>query len=59
MKKLICFFFGHKWTCKAEKGLSPTDDQIKTVQGFVNYAKMYCDRCGHESKLNNRLNSQS
>lgn len=55
MKRLLCFLFGHKWTCRAQKGILPTERQISTREGFAEYAKMYCDRCGHESKLNERL----
>jgi GH25 family lysozyme M1 (1,4-beta-N-acetylmuramidase) len=56
MKKIICFLFGHKWTCKADKGIQPTKEQLDNgVNGFRDYAKMYCDNCGKESKLNARL----
>lgn len=54
-KLFICWFSGHKWTCNAEKGIPPTQEQIHRADGFFDYAKMYCDRCGVESKLNSRL----
>jgi hypothetical protein len=53
--RLICFIFDHKWTSKAMKGIKPTETELKSYTGFKHYAKMYCDRCGTESKLNNRL----
>lgn len=57
MKWITCFLFGHKWTSKAQKGFPPKEEQIKSVNGFADYAKMFCDRCGYESKLNKRLKS--
>lgn len=44
---------GHDWTCAAKKGIKPTKEQLKstTLEGFNDYAKMYCDRCGEISKL--------
>lgn len=46
----------HKWTSAAQKGFPPTDEQIKNgIKGFYDYATMYCERCGHISKLSNRL----
>ena len=46
----------HKWTSAAQKGIPPTNEQIKNgIEGFYNYATMYCERCGHISKLSNRL----
>ena len=46
----------HKWTSAAQKGIPPTIEQIKNgIQGFYDYATMYCERCGHISKLSNRL----
>ena len=55
LQKLKCYFAGHKWTCLAQKGIKATDQQLKSYEGFKDYAKMFCDRCGHESKLNARL----
>lgn len=55
--KFICLFRGHKWTSAAMQGKKPTDEQLKYggFLGFKDYAKMYCERCGHVSKLNNLL----
>lgn len=37
----------HKWTCAAEQNLPPTKEQLAGgVNGFMDYAKMYCTRCG-------------
>lgn len=58
MKKLLqiigCLFGIHEWTCKANEGIKPTEIKM-TIQGFKEYAKMYCKHCGKESKLNSRL----
>jgi hypothetical protein len=45
----------HKWTANVEKGIKPTEGQLKTVSGFWDYAKMYCDRCGHVYHRSNEL----
>jgi len=46
----------HDWTSLAQQGVKPTEGQVKDIEaGFKEYAKMYCNRCGHESELNNRL----
>lgn len=55
IRKLLCWFLGHKWTCDAEKGKKPTANQLKDFNGFADYAKMYCDRCGKESEFNRRI----
>jgi len=34
----------------------PTKEQVENAEeGFKEYSKMYCSRCGFESELNNRL----
>jgi hypothetical protein len=55
IKLFTCFIAGHKWTSKAAKNIPPTETELRSYAGFKHYAKMYCDRCGKESKLNNRL----
>lgn len=53
MKRILCWFIGHKWTCKADKGISPNLHEMMTgYLGFRKYAQMFCDRCGKISKLN-------
>ena len=42
----------HKWTCKAHQGIKPTD---MSVEGFCEYATMYCERCGYISELSRRF----
>lgn len=43
----------HNWTCKADQGIPPTQEQTDGgIDGFFDYAKMYCKDCGEESKLN-------
>lgn len=46
MKKILCWIFGHKWACDAEKGIKPYPGQP-----FRDYARMYCDKCGITSRL--------
>ena len=47
-------FDGHDWTCAAEQGIKATEEQINTgVDGFTDYAKMYCRRCDHVYKPRN------
>jgi hypothetical protein len=45
----------HKWTCAAEKGIKPTQEQLNSNYGFWDYAKMYCERCGYVYKTSNEL----
>jgi len=51
-----CKLFGlHDWTCAREQGIPATQDQISGgVQGFTNYAKLYCKDCGTISRLSQR-----
>ena len=57
IRLLFCHIFKlHKWTCDAEKGIPPTKEQLENnITGFYDYAKMYCDRCGIESKLSKEV----
>jgi len=56
LKYLVCLLLGHDWTCKAAKGIKPTEKQIADkYDGFKDYSKMYCDRCGKHSRLNGTL----
>lgn len=42
----------HDWTCACEQGIKATDEQLRGgVAGFLDYARMYCARCGTESGL--------
>lgn len=45
----------HNWTSAAEKGLQPSYAQLKSMIGMWDYAKMYCDDCGHIYKESLRL----
>jgi hypothetical protein len=50
------FLWFHDWTSAAQQGIPPTPEQLKAgIAGFNSYATMYCKRCGHISKLSNRL----
>ena len=51
MNKLIgkfkCLIGEHHWTSAIEEGIKPSHEQLKSgVNGFFNYATMYCKRCG-------------
>ncbi len=47
-----CLIMGHDWTSEAIKGIPPTKKQTDDqMNGFWDYAKMYCDRCGAISRL--------
>lgn len=56
--RLVMFFrclHGHGWTYNAEQKIPPTLAQLEGgVEGFFDYAKMYCKRCGYEYQLNKR-----
>lgn len=54
IKQWLCGLVGHNWTCLAQQGIDPNPEQLKTVNGFYDYAKMYCARCDYESALNKR-----
>jgi hypothetical protein len=55
-KSIWCAIVVHQWTCKAMQGIEPTQEELDAgLEGFKQYSKMYCARCGKESKLNNRL----
>lgn len=46
----------HKWTCNHEQGIKPTKEQLENgIEGFYDYAKMYCKICGNESKLSKQI----
>lgn len=46
----------HKWTCNHEQGIPPTKEQLENgIEGFYDYAKMYCKICGTESKLSKQI----
>lgn len=66
MLKKIKIFFGcyimkmHNWTCNAEQGIPPTKEQSEGgMEGFWDYAKMYCKDCGKESDLNENKKRKS
>ena len=49
LRKLWCCWIWrfHDWTCAAAEGIAPTVTQITGgVDGFFDYARMYCRRCG-------------
>ena len=52
MKKIKCFFGMHDWTCAAEEGIKATPEQIANgVDGFFDYAKMFCKNCGTVAEI--------
>lgn len=52
--KIKCKVFWHDWTCAADQGIEPTEDQLKSIAGFYDYAKTYCKRCGHVSEVSKK-----
>ena len=38
---------GHDWTCAADQGIKATPEQLKSINGFWDYATMYCNKCGY------------
>jgi len=52
LKKIKVFFnckvLGlHNWTCAADEGILATQEQLNSgLDGFWDYAKMYCKDCG-------------
>lgn len=43
-----CLIGLHDWTCAAGEGIKPTKKQIDDgIEGFYDYAKMYCKKCNH------------
>ena len=43
----------HKWTSAAEEGIEPTKEHLqKGLDGFLDYAAIYCKRCGTKHRLN-------
>ncbi len=48
-----CKIYGlHKWTCKAEEGIKPTNEEIYGgMEGFKSYSQMYCKKCNKISDL--------
>lgn len=51
LKQRFCV---HNWTSRAMEDLPPTDEQLKSIEGFWDYSKMYCKKCKYESDLNRR-----
>lgn len=53
-QRLRCLF-GHDYTCAVEEGVEATTEQLKGgIEGFYDYAKMYCRKCGYVYKPRNR-----
>ncbi len=51
LSRIHCFFTWHDWTCAAAQGIKPTQKQLDDgVDGFFDYATMYCARCGYVYK---------
>lgn len=48
----LCLTGDHDWTCAHAQGIKPTQAQADAgVDGFYDYAKTYCARCGQVSRL--------
>lgn len=52
VKLWLCWIWRfHEWTCAAAEGIPANPKQIADgIDGFYDYAKMYCKRCGKESE---------
>jgi hypothetical protein len=49
MGTIRCLLGGHEYTCRAGEDIAPTDKQLQDgLQGFKDYAMMYCSRCKKE-----------
>ena len=47
---------GHDWTNAAQEGIKATPEQIQAgYDGFMDYANMYCKKCGYEYDLVEKL----
>ena len=59
-KVLACYVFRfHDWTCASAEGVPATPKQIADgIDGFYDYARMYCKRCGKESELSERARAK-
>ncbi len=61
LKKIKLFFQCkvmqcHNWTSAAQEGFPPTQEQVDSgINGFKDYAVMYCKDCGKISKLSHEL----
>lgn len=51
LKQKLCGMYTHKWTSAFEEGV-PIDKELidKGIEGFNEYSKMYCKRCGYVYK---------
>lgn len=47
----LCLIGDHDWTCAVDEGIEATPKQLESVDGFWDYAKTYCKRCGTVSRL--------
>ena len=46
IKAIPCLLMMHDWTCAAGEGIKPTQKQLDDgIDGFYDYATMYCKRC--------------
>jgi len=60
IKQWLCGLFLHKWTSAAEEGIKPTEAQLNGgIEGFYDYATMYCRICKYESRLNKKHRIQA
>lgn len=51
----LCLIGAHEWTCAAREGVKPTPAQLAGgMQGFRDYATMYCKHCLKVSDISTR-----
>ena len=56
LRRIRCFFLGHIYTCDAMEGIAATEEQLKDgLDGFFDYATMYCGHCGKVFKRGDKV----
>lgn len=55
IKLIACKILGlHSWTSSSLRGESIKQPIVNLEEELREYARMYCEHCGHESELNKR-----
>ena len=55
VQKLNCWTGGHDWTSAVQEGIPATQEQLESgLNGFFEYAELYCKHCGKRSKLDRK-----
>lgn len=51
MKKILCWFKGHRWESKPEEGNWPPQAHIASLSKHGDYARVCCTRCGITNRM--------